>query len=107
VVDVGVGEQEEMHAARLIDGGVLIAALDGLVALVHAAVDGETGRGGLDHMAGAGHGAGRAEEFDLHDASGSGPVSIRPRLANIRPRGQYRRFAGNTVNMPCTAWGPA
>jgi len=105
MVDMGVGEQKKVHPARLIDGGIQIAAFDGFVALVHAAIDGKAGSGGFDDMAGTGDGPRRAEKFDLHEASWSGPVSSRPRLANVRPRRQYTPLAGKAMQMPCTAWG--
>ena len=66
MVDVRVGHEDEVDIARGVGTGIAVALLDGLVALVHAAVDTETLAAGLYHITGAGNGLGSAEKLDFH-----------------------------------------
>ena len=71
MVDVRVGHKDEVDIARGVGTGIAVALLDGLVALVHAAVDTETLAAGLYHVTGAGNGLGSAKKLDFHgDAPG-------------------------------------
>ena len=66
MVDVGMGEQDEVHVGSPVGLRVAVAGLDGLVALVHAAVDAEALAAGLNHVAGARDGLGCAEKLYFH-----------------------------------------
>ena len=66
VVDVGMGNQDEVNIAGLIGFDVAVALLNGLVALVHAAVHAEALAAGLDHVAGTGDCLGRAQKLYFH-----------------------------------------
>lgn len=71
MVDVRVGHEDEVDIARGVGTGIAVALLDGLVALMHAAVDTETLAAGLYHITGAGNGLGSAKKLDFHwDAPG-------------------------------------
>lgn len=66
MVDVRVGHKDEVDIAGGVGTGIAVALLDGLVALMHAAVDAETLAAGLYHVTGAGNGLGSAKELDFH-----------------------------------------
>lgn len=66
VIDMGVGDQDEVNVAGLVDFALAVAGFNGFVALMHAAVHAETPAPGLDHVAGAGHGLRRAQKLNLH-----------------------------------------
>ena len=71
MVDVRVGHKDEVDIARGVGTGIAVALLDGLVALVHAAVDTKALAAGLYHVTGAGNGLGSAKKLDFHgDAPG-------------------------------------
>ena len=70
MVDMGVGDQDEINVFRLVGLDVAVALLNGLIALVHAAVHAEALAAGLDHIAGAGDCFGRSQELYFHMHSG-------------------------------------
>ena len=69
VVDVGVGQEEEVDARRLERERPVVELADALRTLEHAAVDQEAPAPVLDQVARAGHRAGAAMEDQLHGGS--------------------------------------
>ena len=61
-----MGDQDEINIAGQIGLDVAVALLNGLVALVHAAVHAEALAAGLDHVAGTGDCLGRAQKLYFH-----------------------------------------
>ena len=66
VIDMGVGEQNEVELGSLVKPGVDVSFFDFRVALVQAAIDGETGLFGFYDVTGAGNGLGGPHELDFH-----------------------------------------
>jgi len=91
MVDVGVGQQDEIQLFRLVDARIEVAPFDGFIALMHAAVDGKAYGSGVDHVAGTGDGAGRAEKLDFHAASDGWPTrGVGPVLRSVGETGSMR-----------------
>ena len=84
VVDVGMGDQDEINIAGQIGLDVAVALLNGLVALVHAAVHAEALAAGLDHVAGTGDCLGRAQKLYFHMHSEWVVDGQRPQRASAR-----------------------
>ena len=68
MVDVGMGEQDEIQLFGPVGGRVEIAFFEGRIALEHAAVHGKAGLVGLYHEAGTRNGLCCAEKSYLHSA---------------------------------------
>jgi len=68
VIDVGMGQQDEVDLGRIEGKGAVVQFLQGLGALEHAAVDKELAALGLHPVAGAGDRAGRPAETQQHVA---------------------------------------
>jgi len=64
MVDMGVGQQQELGLARIEGQGAVVEGVERLRALEHAAVDEESALRMADPVAGAGHGAGGAVEVE-------------------------------------------
>jgi hypothetical protein len=66
VVNMRMRDEKELHIARGIGGGIQVALVDFLVALMHAAIHGKAVAGGLHHMARPRNSLRGPEELNLH-----------------------------------------